>query len=156
MSPPSKRWRFIGMIGRDRTRVFAVGSNLLRLPARSPTDWTISRITRPERGPEGGKSRRGRLWHNFQDCCFEFGRPSPLDQFLHAASFFHEFSPQTKSYGLAQTPPTVFFDRGGLQFYFEIRTGPCPFLGAGVFQALCRPHVRISTPRNGVGTSLFC
>ena len=113
----------------DRTCVFTVGSNLLRLPARSPTDWTISRITRPERGPEGGKSRRGRLWHNFQDCCFEFGRPSPSDQFLHAASFFREFSPQTKSYGLAQIPPTVFFDRGGLQFYPEIRTGPWPFLG---------------------------
>ncbi len=104
-----------------------MGSNLLRLPARSPTDWTISRITRPERGPEGGKSRRGRLWHKVQDCCFEFGRPSPSDQFLHAASFIREFSPQTKSHGLAQIPPTVFFDRGGLQFDLKIRTGPWPF-----------------------------
>ena len=142
------------MIGRDRTRVFTVGSNLLRLPARSPTDWTISRITRPERGPEGGKSRRGRLWHNFQDCCFELGRPSPSDQFLNGASFFREFSPQTKSYGLAQIPPTVFFDRGWLQFYPKIRTGPSPFSGGVLFRPFADrkcafPHLK------GVGTSLF-
>ena len=134
---------------------FVVGSNLLRLPARSPTDWTISRITRPERGPEGRKSRRGRVWHKFQDCCFEFGRPSPSDQFLHAASFFRDFSPQTKSYGLTQIPPKVFVDRGGLQFYRNIKTGPPPFLG-GVFFRPFADRKCAFPPLKGVGTSLFC
>ena len=97
----------------DRTCVFTVVSNLLRLPARSPADWIVPGL--PDRNAVRRGENQGAVGYGTTSrLLFRVCRPSPSDQFLHAASFFREFSPQTKSYGLAQIPPTVFFDRGGL------------------------------------------